>query len=238
MYDMVTWLTADTISWRWNPRSIVDNMMDCDEVFSVFEHHLHFLTKNLGKFNGSIYLFSIGLNRYYSSIRVDFALNNPWIGIFHWTKDTKSGYRDIYEVPSISFQTFFVWALLLIVHTWNSSALRSNLPWLRCTCTVPTNSGRPHGSPFVWGCQWSSSRPLSSPQLSHNDNLLVFPWDYWITKSHWTKGRATNCLDTHLGQIVCEKDGVVDWCIILMEMPLTRFEECWRLPTEYLPELP
>ena len=29
----------------------------------------------------------------------------------------------------------------------------------------------------------------------------------------------------HLGQIVCEKDGVVDWCIVLVEMPLTRFEE-------------
>ena len=33
---------------------------------------------------------------------------------------------------------FFVWALLLIVHTWNSSPLRSNLLRLQCTCTVPT----------------------------------------------------------------------------------------------------
>ena len=30
----------------------------------------------------------------------------------------------------------------------------------------------------------------------------------------------------------------MDWCIVLMEMPLTRFEECWPLPTESLPELP
>ena len=37
---------------------------------------------------------------------------------------------------------------------------------------------------------------------------------------------------------VCDKDGVVDWCIVLMEMPLTRFEECWPLPMESLPELP
>ena len=37
------------------------------------------------------------------------------------------------------------------------------------------------------------------------------------------------CLDAHLGQIVCDKDGVVDWCIVLVEMPLTRFEECWPL---------
>ncbi len=35
-----------------------------------------------------------------------------------------------------------------------------------------------------------------------------------------------------------DQDGVVDWCIVLLEMPLTRFEECWPLPTESLPELP
>ena len=71
----------------------------------------------------------------------------------------------------VSLQTFFVWALLLIVHTWNSSSFQSNLLWLQCTCTVPTTSGRPHGSPLVWACQWPSSQPFSSPQLSHNDSL-------------------------------------------------------------------
>ena len=53
-----------------------------------------------------------------------------------------------------------------------------------------------------------------------------------------TLGRVRNCLDAHLGQIVCDKDGVVDWCMVLMEMILTRFEECWPLPTESLAELP
>ena len=78
----------------------------------------------------------------------------------------------IYEVPSISFQTFFVWALLLIVHTWNSSPLPNNLLRLQCTCcTVPTTSRRPHGSRLVWVCQWPSSQPLSFPQLSHNNSL-------------------------------------------------------------------
>ena len=48
----------------------------------------------------------------------------------------------------ISFQTFFVWALLLIVQTGNSCPLRGNLR-LQCTCTVPTTSGRPHRSPLV-----------------------------------------------------------------------------------------
>ena len=67
---------------------------------------------------------------------------------------------------------FFVWALLLIVHTWNSSPLPNNLLRLKCTCcTVPTTSGRPQGGPLVWACQWPSSQPLLSPQLSHKDSL-------------------------------------------------------------------
>ena len=66
--------------------------------------------------------------------------------------------RYIYEVHTISFQTFFVWPLLLIVHTWNSSPLRSNLLRLQCTCcTVLTTSGKPHRSPLEWACQWPSS---------------------------------------------------------------------------------
>ena len=40
----------------------------------------------------------------------------------------------------------------------------------------------------------------------------------------WSIGKLTNCLDAHLGQIVCDKDGVVDWYTVLQEMPLTRFE--------------
>ena len=31
---------------------------------------------------------------------------------------------------------------------------------------------------------------------------------------------------------------VVDLCIVLVQMPLTRFEECWPLPSEFIPKLP
>ena len=55
---------------------------------------------------------------------------------------------------------------------------------MQCTCTIPTTSGRAHGSPLVWACQWPLSQPLSSPQLSHNDSL----WASGITKSHREQG--------------------------------------------------
>ena len=54
----------------------------------------------------------------------------------------------------------------------------------------------------------------------------------------WTIGRVRNCLDAHLGQKVSDKDAIGDWCIVLVEIPLTRFEEYWTLPKESLPELP
>ena len=38
------------------------------------------------------------------------------------------------------------------------------------------------------------------------------------------EGGVRNCFDANLGQIVCDKAGVVNWCIVLVEMPLTRFE--------------
>ena len=120
---------------------------------------------------------------------------------------------------------FFVWALLLIVHSWNSSPLRSNLLQLQCTCcTVPTTSARPHGSHIVRTCQWPSSQPLSSPQLSPNDSFWAYGIPNVSGSKVWTIWRLRNCLDAHLGQIVSDKDGVVDWCIVRVEMPLTRFE--------------
>ena len=34
----------------------------------------------------------------------------------------------------------------------------------------------------------------------------------------------------YLGQIVCDKDGVVDWCIALVEMPLSQFKSAGLFP--------
>ena len=79
-----------------------------------------------------------------------------------------------------NFPDIFRMGIFLIVHIWNSSPRWSNFLRLQfICCTVPTTSGRPHGSPLVWACQWRSSQPVLSPQLSHNDSH----WAYGITKS-------------------------------------------------------
>ena len=89
----------------------------------------------------------------------------------------KPGLINDYEVRGLlnKVPDFFVWALLLIVRPWNSSPFRSNLLRLQCPCcTVPTTSRRPYGSPLVWTCQWSSPQPLSSPQLSLPNCLILW----------------------------------------------------------------
>ena len=43
-------------------------------------------------------------------------------------------------------------------------------------------------------------------------------------------GRVRNCLDAHLDQIVGDRDGIVDLCIVRVKIELTRSEECWPLP--------
>ena len=72
--------------------------------------------------------------------------------------------------------------------------------------------------------------------LFHNLNCLITTASELreLTKvTVWTIRRLRNCLYAHLGQTVCDKDGIVDWCIVLVEILLSRFEECWPLLTEY-----
>ena len=70
------------------------------------------------------------------------SIKSIWYITRYSRREYKRKCRVTYEVHTISFATYFVWALLLIVHTWNSSPLRSNLLRLQCTCcTVPTTSG-------------------------------------------------------------------------------------------------
>ena len=58
------------------------------------------------------------------------------------------------------------------------------------------NLWKAHGSLLVWACQWPSSQPLSSTQLSHND-------------SHWTQGISKS----HREQGVDNREGEeLSWC--------------------------
>ena len=97
-----------------------------------------------------------------------------------------------------------------------------------------------------WKATWKSSC-VSGPKTFVSASFIspIVSWRLPLSLDNNQKslgkgldfGRVRNCLDAHLGQIVCDKGGVVDWCIVLVEMPLTRFEECWPLPRESLPEL-
>ena len=97
--------------------------------------------------------------------------------LFHQTEYLKELYIYIYVYIRGSlnkFPDFFRMGTFIDSTHINPRPLRSNLLRLQCTCsTIPTTFWRPHGSPFVWACQWPSSKPLSSPQLSHNDNLCT-----------------------------------------------------------------
>ena len=93
--------------------------------------------------------------------------------------------------------------LLLIVHTWNSSPLWSNLLRLKCSCsTVPTTSGRPYESPLVWACQSPSSQPiylLNSLKATASERRERPK----VTGSKVsTIGTVRNCLDAHPCQII------------------------------------
>ena len=109
--------------------------------------------------------------------------------------------------------TFFVWAFLLRVHTWNSSLLRSNDPAAMHLLYRSNNFSK---------ASWKSSLKVSMTFVTTSFISSIIS-----KRQPLSLGTLRNCFDAHLGQIVCDKDGVVDWCIVLVEMPLTRFEECW-----------
>ena len=135
---------------------------------------------------------------------------------------------EYYEAHMISFQTFFVWELLLIIHAWNSSPLLSNLLRLSMNLLYRSNNF------------WKAPMEVLLCELSLT--FVTASFISSIVSSHWEQGLdyrgVRNCFDAHLGQIVSDKDGVVHCYSVLVEMPLSRFEECWLLPTEFLPELP
>ena len=67
---------------------------------------------------------------------------------------------------------FFVWALLLIVHTWNSSPLRSYLPRLQCTCYV-VSTIFPESTTILNACTKKSMETY----WKHHVNVKTVP--YW-----------------------------------------------------------
>ena len=93
-------------------------------------------------------------------------------------------------------------------------------------------------SPLVWACQWPLSQPLSTRQLSHNDNL----WALGITRNH-----RDQSLDYGEGDELSwcpswSNSLWQGWRCELVHWPggnaSDLIEECWPLPMEYLPELP
>ena len=161
------------------------------------------------------------------------TFNSTQINIRRPTYKYVYPYKSIYAPTHIrgslnKFPDFFVWALLLIVHTWNSNPLLNILLRLQYTfCTVPTTSGRPHGCHLMWACQWPSSQPLSSPQLSHNDSLREQGLDYseveelsWClswSNSLW-QGWSCGLMDYPAGnatdpiwRVLASSDGISSW---------------------------
>ena len=123
---------------------------------------------------------------------------------------------------------------LLIVHTLNSSPFRSNI--LRLQTLVGMFQQILEGTMEVLLCERIND--LRHSLFNLLNCLITTACELKSGSKVLTIGRVRNCLDAYFGQIVCYKDGVVDWCIVPVEMPLTRFEECWSLPMESLAEHP
>ena len=133
-----------------------------------------------------------------------------------------------------STDSFDFFRMGTFIDSTHMKLLWSNLLQLQCTCcNVPTTSGRPHGSPFVWECQWPSSQPLSSTQLSHNNSL----WAEGISKSHREQGLDYREAEELFWCPSCSNGLWQGWSCGLVYCP-GGFEECWPPPTESLPELP
>ena len=65
----------------------------------------------------------------------------------------------------------------------------------------PANQVLPGGTPPTWNqvIQVDNTHPMRTSDLTHVIDM--------------NPTRVRNCLDSHFAQIVCDKDGVVYWCI-------------------------
>ena len=111
---------------------------------SELKHHYHKLqaphdTTGLCQIVVTVCQYPHWLLSLYANIHTDAVRALSWIFSMYFLLSAGGSSRlfkkkYIYEDHEISFQTFFVWALLLVVHIWNSRPLRNNLLLLQCTC--------------------------------------------------------------------------------------------------------
>ena len=97
-----------------------------------------------------------------------------------------------------------------------------------------------------WKAPWKSSCVSASMTIvTPSFFSTIVSWRQPLSLANDQKSQGTRSrlyggwgtVNAHLGQIVYDKDGVVEWWIVLVEMLLTRFEECWSLPMEFLQTL-
>ena len=143
-------------------------------------------------------------------------------------------YIYIYKEHTISFQTYFVWALLLRVQTWNSSPLRSNLR-LQCTCcTFPTTSGRPHRTlslclwdiavdpAFIAGHQSIKNCGIWIGQLDHLPAAMITSFFRIFSEHPWDKLAKIFCIFSSSWIIVCTVPPLTSNCALIVSIDTRR----------------
>ena len=109
------------------------NSLTRSKYLSYFSHFFRFIVLSAGTAKSTVLQI---LFFFFLVIIIRFGL----LAEIRWSVCMSKSHRSLRGSLN-KFPEFLVWALLLIVHTWNSSLLRSNILRLQCTCcTVPITS--------------------------------------------------------------------------------------------------
>ena len=147
------------------------------------------------------------------------------------------------------FPDFFVWALLLIVHTWNSSPLRGNLLQLQCTC-LPFQQFLEGPTEVLWcehvndlrhslfhllNCLITTASELKGISKSHREQGLVYreaeelSWCPSWSNSLW---QGWSCGLVHcpgenatdpICRVLASSDGISSWTLLKPQHSIP----CW-----------